>query len=209
MCRGIGRCILWIPEVASACLILFPAKGHKIKKHVNRRSCLLLHSSFLRISSTDLSHRGKIYKSLFKPFSMYRDWRSEDALFLAVYDSDNWDILKVLSERTLQNMTKLTWERKLVKSDFLGEKKHFPNFLGYILLALIYGYTLYTATGIKIPICRTEHKHLKRVLVCLKKSNSRTQVSNIWNEHMHWLKHISEPDNCIFSVFKFSSDVGC
>lgn len=113
-------------------LTSFPAKGCKIKTNDNRRSFLLFRSSFLRISSIDLPHRGKMHEALFVPFSIYRVWRSEDALFLALYDFirqfflwQNWDVLKVLSERTLQNMTKLTWGKKRVKSAFLGEKKHF------------------------------------------------------------------------------------
>lgn len=69
---------------------------------------------------------------LFVPFSIYGVWRSEYALFLALYDSDYWDVLKVLSERTLQNMTKLIWAIKRVKSTFPGDKKHFSNFLGFI-----------------------------------------------------------------------------
>jgi len=115
------------------CLLSYPAKHCKIKNNVNRRFCLLFQSSFLRISYADLPHRGKIHEA---PFSIYRVGRSDDILFLALYDSDDWDVLKVLSERTLQNMTKLTWERKRVKSAFLVEINNFSNFLGFFCLVL-------------------------------------------------------------------------
>lgn len=126
-----------------SCQASLPAKCHKINMVVNRRSCLLFHCIFLSISWTALNW-GKIQEVLLVPFSIYRVWRSEYALFLALYDSDYWDVLKVLSERTLQNMTKLTWEIKRVKSAFLGDKKPFSNFLGficfYICLSIISSY---------------------------------------------------------------------
>lgn len=108
---------------------IFPCKSHKIKNNINIWSCLLFHSCFLRISRNYLPHWGKMQEALFVPLSFYGVWRSEDALFSALYDSNIWDVLKILSERTLQNMTKLTWEGR-VKPDFLGEKNHFSNFLG-------------------------------------------------------------------------------
>lgn len=192
---------------------IFPCKSRKIKNNINIWSCLLFHCCFLRISRNYLPHRGKMQEALFVPLSIYGVWRSEDALFLALYDSNIWDVLKILSERTLQNMTKLTWEGR-VKPDFLGEKNHFSNFLGccfvgffFFLFAVIHGYTLYRATRIKIPICRREHKHLKRLFMYLKKSNSRTQVSNIWNENINWSKCTSKPDDDIFSLVRFTSDV--
>lgn len=190
---------------------IFPCKNHEIKNNVNIRSCLLFHSCSLRISRNYLPHWGKMQEALLVPFSIYGVWGSEDALFLALYDSNNWDVLKILSERTLQNMTKLTWERRRVKSDFLGEKKHFSNFLCclvfFFLFVVIHGYTLYRATRIKIPICRREHEYLKSLFMYLKKSNSRTRVSNIWNENINWSKCTSKPDDDIFSLVRFTSDV--
>lgn len=114
-----------------SCQAPLPGKCHKINTNVNTRWCQLFHFFFLRICWTALNW-GMMQEVLFVPFSIYRVWRSEYALFLAQYDSDYWVVLKVLSERTLQNITKLTWEIKRVKSAFLGDKKYFSNFLGFI-----------------------------------------------------------------------------
>lgn len=118
------------------------------------------------------------------------------------------DVLMVLSERTLQNMPKLTWARKRAVSLSRGEKeKAFLSFPALFLFVFICGYILlYGAPGIKTPICRREHKHLKMLFMYLRKSNSRTQVSDIWNESINWSKCTSVPDNDIFALFRFTSD---
>lgn len=86
-----------------------------------------------QLNWTELNWEKK-QEVLLVPFSIYRVWRSEYALFLALYDSDYRDVLKenILIWKNIAEYDKIDLRNKRVKSAFLGNKKHFSNFLGFV-----------------------------------------------------------------------------